>query len=122
MPSTEQVRKKKEKEPRSFGRKVPHFTVAGTTEPGWQLDQIPVCSLHREELRQLSTDCGLSSWQSIPGVRCRLSWAAGYDGFTLTQPNAKLQIREQSAGHATERAICTLESRGCEKDKKITIK
>jgi len=32
-PSIDQMRKKKEKEPRSFDRKVPHFTVVGPAKP-----------------------------------------------------------------------------------------
>lgn len=121
MLSTDHVRKKKEKEPRSFDRKVPHFAIVGPAEPRWQLDWIPLCPLCQEEHWQLSIDCRFSYWQTIVQVLCRLSWAAQCGAFTytmsiLTQPNAKLQIQERSTGHATERVNCTLESRGCEKD------
>lgn len=91
------MRKKKEEQLRSFDREVPHVTIVGPAEPGWQLDWVPLCPLHQEEHWQVSVDCRFSYWLFIVEVWCRLSWAAKYGGFIyttsiLTQPNAKLQI------------------------------
>lgn len=101
----------KEKEPRSFDRKIPHFTIIGPVEPGWRLDWIPLCPLHQEEYWHLRIDCRFSYWQLIQEVLCRLSWAAWYGGFTylhnehfnpakckVTNPRAKCRPCYRKAG------------------------
>lgn len=81
-----------------FDRKNPHFPLVGSTEPGWQLDWIPLCAVRSSSGCRLlatntwnavQTELGCLVWEPLTQWATSLSQNQSYEsesqGLTLPQ-------------------------------------